>query len=94
MTYDPERQRDGSRVFWADYLPDSAACPVLEDGETLRMHDGCRVTRRGDRVKWVEPAWLLMKLEAARLQRLDELEAEEREPDRACILSQALPKIG
>ena len=56
MTYDPERQRDGSRVFWADYLPDSAACPVLEDGETLRMHDGCRVTRRGDRVKLVEPA--------------------------------------
>ena len=73
MTYRPRKQDDGSRVFWTDYLPDSGACPTLDDGETLRMEDGCTVLRRGDRVKWVEPAWLLMKIEAARLQRLDEL---------------------
>lgn len=51
-------RKDGSRVSWQDYTP---GYPIaLTNGETLTMADGCTVERRGDRVRWIEPAALLL----------------------------------
>jgi hypothetical protein len=52
-------RKDGSRVSWQDYTPSFAAALPMENGEMLIMEDGCSVQRRGDRVRWVEPAALL-----------------------------------
>jgi hypothetical protein len=57
-------REDGSRVSWQDYTPSFAASMPMENGEMLLMPDGCSVQRRGDRLRWVEPAALLRKPEA------------------------------
>lgn len=75
MPYKTFKLSDGSRVWWSDYMPDSF-CPVLADGETWTMPDGSTATRKGDRVKWAEPAWLLKRMEAKHSLSRAELEAE------------------
>lgn len=52
-------RKDGSRVSWQDYTPYYAAAMPMENGEVLMMTDGCSIERRGDRVRWVEPAALV-----------------------------------
>jgi hypothetical protein len=56
-------RKDGSRVSWQDYTPDLARTMPMQNGEVLAMDDGCTVERRGDRLRWIEPAALLSQLE-------------------------------
>jgi hypothetical protein len=73
-------RNDGSQVSWQWYRPGDFG--GLANNEMLIMDDGCSVQRRGDRLRWVEPAALLQehaersqRRAAALLAELDELAA-------------------
>ncbi len=52
-------RKNGSRVSWEPYSPHSFG--EMTNNEMLVMHDGCSVQRRGDWLRWIEPAALVTK---------------------------------
>ncbi len=70
--------KNGSRVSWEPYNP--AAFGELRQNEVLTMDDGCTAERRGDWLRWVEPAALVQEIRerraAIRAKASADLEAE------------------
>ena len=71
-------RKNGSRVSWEPYRSDAVGEFALN--EMRVTHDGCSAQRRGDWIKWIEPAPLVRREreehEALRARALAELEAE------------------